>query len=34
VVPGGFALFAAVLGIVWVVIERRQARAREKDGIL
>jgi hypothetical protein len=29
-VPGALALFAAVVGVVWVVIERRQARASER----
>jgi hypothetical protein len=28
-VPGALALFAAVVGVAWVVIERRQARALE-----
>jgi hypothetical protein len=29
-VPGALALFAAVVGIGWVLIERRQARALER----
>ena len=32
-VPGALALFAAVVGIAWVLIERRQARALERRGI-
>jgi hypothetical protein len=28
-VPGALALFAAVVGVAWVAIERRQARALE-----
>lgn len=27
-VPGGLALFAAVLGFAWAAVERRQERAR------
>jgi hypothetical protein len=27
-VPGGLALFAAVAGVVWVLIERKQERSR------
>jgi len=29
-VPGALALFAAVVGVAWVVVERRQARATER----
>jgi hypothetical protein len=32
-VPGALALLAAVVGIAWVLIERRQARASERRGI-
>jgi hypothetical protein len=33
-VPGALALFAAVVGIAWVVIERRQARVLERRPLI
>jgi hypothetical protein len=33
-VPGTLALFAAVVGVVWVLIERRQPRALEDKRLI
>lgn len=33
-VPGALALFAAVVGVGWVLIERRQARVLERQRLI